>query len=171
MSESRLVATGNGYQGCKAFDGYTVIAAPLPGYGNAEREARVFRRASGNGTDYGSHTMALAVRAEHGVGYEGGRYLYLLVSHGAGREVWSVPQFFDGGEYERALIAMPERLQYAALYTLYKMACTSRSEGYEDARGAYVSAFVDGRLKKSRPKQGRVRVTIEPKAPAIGLAS
>jgi hypothetical protein len=165
MSHNCLIATGHGYAGCTAFDGFKIIAAPLPGYSNAEREARVFRRASGNGCDYGSHTIALAVRENHSP-YEGGDSLYLLVSHGAGREVWAVPSFYDGGEYERALVAMPERLQYAALYTLYRMASEARREGVDTTRAEYVSAFVQGRLKKSRPKQGRVRVTIEPHAPS-----
>lgn len=156
-----LVSTGDGYAKDKSFDGFKVIAAPLPGYGNTEREARVFRRASGNGTCYGSHVVALATN-ERGASYEGGRALYLLVQHGGGREVWAVPSFYDGGEYERALLAMPERLQYAALYTLYNLARNARLEAIEQTESKYARAFVEGRLKKSRPKRGRVRVTIAP---------
>ena len=165
---ARLVRTGTGYQDCRAFDGFKIIAAPLPGYSDAEREARVFRRqANGNGgVCYGSHVLALAI------GDFTGSDLYLLVSHGGGREVWAIPSFCDGGDYRRALLEMPERLQYAALYTLYKMASESRDEGASTTRAEYAQAFVDGRLKKSRVKQGRRRVYIEPpKPPAICHAS
>lgn len=149
-----LIAKGTGYEGCTAFDGYNIIAAPLPGYSSAEREARIFRRPNG-GTDYSSHVIALAK-------LDNSPCLYLLVSHGGGREVWSVPTFYDGGDYLAALLAMPERLQYAALYTLYKMGNESRTQGVETTRREYTAAFVQGRLKKSRPRQGKVYVTIEP---------
>ena len=162
MTNKSLVATGHGYADCRAFAGFNILAAPLPGYSADEREARVFRRASGVGTDYSSHVIALAVQ-DDSASYEGGGRLFLLVSHGGGREVWSVPSFYDGGEYQRALVAMPERLQYAALYTLYKMASNARHEGLETTKREYTQAFVEGRLKKSRPKQGRVFVNIEPK--------
>jgi hypothetical protein len=158
MMQTMLIATGNGYEGCKAFDGYEIVAAPLPGYSASEREARVFnRKADGHGgTCYGSHTISLAKQ-------QFGSDLYLLVSHGGGREVWRVPMFYDGGDYQRALLAMPERLQYAALYTLYRMASESRREGADTTRREYNQAFVEKRLKKSRPKQGCVRVYIEPR--------
>lgn len=158
---ARLIATGDGYQNCTAFDGYKIIAAPLPGYSNAEREARVFRRKGGGGTDYGSHVLALAVR-ENATPYCGTDSLYLLVSHGGGREVWTLRTFYDGGAYQAALLAMPERLQYAALYTLYSTASEARSGAIEETTRKYSAAFVEGRLKKSRRKQGCVRVFIEP---------
>lgn len=149
----------------KLFDGFTIIAAPLPGYDNAGREARVFKRKGGNGTDYGSHIMALAVPDMTGT-YEGGRQLYILVSHGGGRELWAIPSFYDGGNFERALLAMPERLQYAALYTLYHMASDARIQAQEETSRKYAKAFVEKRLKTKR-RNNRKYVEIMPEVAAL----
>jgi hypothetical protein len=146
-----LIARGHGYetgsQGrCTAFDDFDVIAAPLGEFDNAARESRVFLRASGNGTCYGSHVIKLARR-------KGGRPngdLYILVHHGGGREVWQIPDFYDGGAMVAALIAMPEREQYALLYTIAKMAKNSHSQGADESAKRYKQAFVDGRLKKQK---------------------
>ena len=161
MTTPIFVGRGNGYEGDSCFDGFTILAAPLPGYSAAEREARIFRRPNG-GTDYGAHVIALAT-PENRSTHEGGRALYLLVSHGGGREVLALPSFYDGGAYERALIALPERVQFAALYVLYRTAKEADTVARIETRAEWSQAFVDKRIKKSRPKQGRVSVTIEAK--------
>lgn len=104
MSNPVFIKTGHGYENhstegrCTAFDGFEIIAAPLhqagegwqAAFGNEARESRVYRRASGNGTDYGSHAIKLG-KDRHGD-------LHILMQHGSGREVWRIPQFFDGGD-------------------------------------------------------------------------
>lgn len=93
-----FIAKGHGYESgtygrCTAFDGYQIIAHPLPGDDDKGRESRVFgRQDNGNGgTTYGAYQIRLARRGDSG------RDLYLLVSHGAGREVWLLPSFYDRG--------------------------------------------------------------------------
>lgn len=170
--ERALIKTGHGYEvsdrgRCEAFDGYQVIAAPLhqPGegwqaaFGPDARESRVFRPVNErNGVDYGSHAIKLAK--------EPGAYtrdLYLLVQHGGGREVWRVPSFYDGGDLEAHILAMPERVQYALLYTLYQLASNSRREAQKETSANWAQAYVDGRIRKKRATVNRAaRVEIVP---------
>lgn len=168
--DTALVKIGHGYETgsrgrCEAFDGYQVIAAPLhqegegwkAAFGDKARESRIFRRKSGNGTDYSSHAIKLA---------RGGEFdsnLYLLVQHGGGREVWRVPSFFDGGDLEAHILAMPERLQYALLYTLYSLARNARREAQAQTLQEWAQAFADGRIRKRRATSTRAaRVEIIP---------
>lgn len=150
-----FIRKGHGYatgsQGrCTAFDGFEIVAAPLhregedewqAAFGNAAREARVYRRASGNGTDYGSHAIKL--------GRMGGD-LYILMHNGSGREVLAVPKFYDGGDLEAAILAMPERLQYALLYTIWQAASNARYEAQRQTAETWSTAYVEKRLKKRR---------------------
>jgi hypothetical protein len=145
-----FIKKGHGYETgeygrCTAFDGYTVIAAPLDGQDAAARESRVFNReANGNGgTCYGAYTLKLA-KGEYG------RDKYLLVQHGGGREVWRVPAFYDGGALDEMILALPERLQYALLMTLYKIGRDSRAQAQTETRQEVFKAHVDGRLKKKK---------------------
>lgn len=158
-----LIKTGHGYETgsrgrCDAFDGYEVIAAPLhqegdgwkAAFGDKARESRIFRRKDGNGTDYSSHAIKLA-RDPGKVG----RQLYLLVQHGGGREVWEVPQFYDGGDLEAHILAMPERLQYALLYTLYSLASNARTEAAKETGQKWAHAYAEGRIRKRRATSRR----------------
>jgi hypothetical protein len=97
---------------CEAFDGFDIIASPLGDFDTASRDSRVFRRASGNATTYASHAIKLAKLSSTSNGF------YILMHHGGGREVLAVPSFSDGGDLETSILAMPERLQYALLYTI-----------------------------------------------------
>lgn len=169
--DTALVKTGHGYETgsygrCEAFDGYEVIAAPLhqegegwkAAFGDKARESRHFPRRDGSpGCDYSSHAIKLAR------GDEFDHNLYLLVQHGSGREVWRVPPFFDGGDLEAHILAMPERLQYALLYTLYALARNARREAQAQTRQEWAQAFADGRIKKKRATSTRAaRVEIIP---------
>jgi hypothetical protein len=87
------------------------------------------------------------------------------VEHGAGREVWLVSSFFDGGQLKAHILAMPERMQFALLFTLYKMASNARYEARAETRQEWASAFVEGRIKKHRANKHRgQRVEIVPAA-------
>lgn len=154
--ENVFIRNGHGYESgsmgrCDAFDGFEILAAPLPGYDSAGRESRVFnRQPNGNGgTCYGAYTVKLARQS-------GGLHdLFLLVQHGGGREVWRVPRFYDGGAMESALLAMPEREQYALLLTMYEIASYARSQAQTETRQTWAQAFADGRIKKRRAARGR----------------
>lgn len=159
-----IIARGNGYPGDTTFDGYEVLAEPLP-----KRESRVFnRQANGNGgTCYGAYSIKLAARQREA--WEKDREphkrdLFILMQHGAGREVMHLRSFYDGGAFAAALLAMPEPVQYAALYTLYAMADEADRNARAETRAEWSQAFCDGRIRKSRPKQGKRYVTIEPRA-------
>lgn len=151
--ERAFIRKGNGYQSCTAFDGLTVIASPLGGFDNASRESRVFRRASGGATCYGSHAIALATD-------DFGRGLYILMHNGSGREVLRVPDFFDGGDLVEHIKAMPERLQYALLYSIWNTASNARHEAQSQTAQEWAQAYQDGRIRKRR-RGGRVSVYIE----------
>lgn len=165
MSANIFIARGDGYKGDTSFDPFDIIAAPLPGYGNAEREARVFGRHNGQegtGCDYGSHVLALAVFKDASA-YKGTRSLYILVQHGGGREVLAIPTFYDRGDFERALLAMPPRIQYATLYSLYNMASAARSQTATETASRYSKAIIEKRIKVRR-KGGYAKVEILPEA-------
>ena len=168
--ERAWIKTGHGYKvsdrgRCEAFDGYQVIAAPLhqegdeweSAFGPKARESRIYRRKSGNGTDYSSHAIKLA---------RGGEFdsnLYLLVHHGGGREVWRVPTFFDGGDLEAHILAMPERLQYALLYTIYKAMLRAREEAARETSQRWAQAYAEKRIRQKRATKTRgARVEIIP---------
>jgi hypothetical protein len=153
--ENALIAKGHGYESgsygrCTAFDGYTVLAEPLPGYDAAGRDSRVFGRKENGygGTCYGAYTIKLAKR-------DSGRDLYLLVQHGGGREVWRVPAFYDRGALESHILAMPERVQFALLMTLYEAGRNAHAQAASETRQTWAQAFVDGRIKKHRATKSR----------------
>lgn len=160
--ERGLIRSGNGYEGCAAFDGFEVIAEPLP-----TRESRVilYTTPSGreDGCDYSSHSVKLAVLADPIFGglHKGGRRLFVLLEHGGGRRVVSIGQFYDGGALERMILALPEREQYALLHTLSGVAEDSDRRGRKETSQTWAEAFVHGRVRKSRAKRGSVEVTVE----------
>jgi hypothetical protein len=165
--QSVFIQSGHGYEvsdrgRCAAFDGFTILAEPLPGYEKAGRESRVFRGDSecGGGVTYASYTIKLANR-----GFDND--LYLLVQHGAGREVWRLPSFYDGGALKDHILAMPERLQFALLFSIYRIASEARNQANAATRAEWAQAFVDGRIKKRRANKHRgLRVEIVPAAPS-----
>jgi hypothetical protein len=147
------------YGRCEAFDGFDVIAAPLGDFDAMARDSRVFTRASGNRVTYASHAIKLARGDRQGD-------LFILMQHGGGREVLRVPEFYDGGALVAAILAMPERLQYALLYSIWNTAANARREAQDQTRAEYAQAFVDGRLKKRR-RNHRIFVDVLPASPAL----
>lgn len=168
MTQSVFIQSGHGYETgsygrCTAFDGFEIIAEPLPGLDAAGRESRVFnRQPNGNGgTCYAAYTIKLAKR-------ENGSGLYILMQHGGGREVWLVPTFYDGGALAAHILEMPERLQFALLFSIYRTASEARRQAQEETRQTWAQAYVDGRIKKHRANKHRgARVEIIPLARVV----
>jgi hypothetical protein len=147
-----FVGKGHGYETgsrgrCTAFDGFEIIAAPMGG------TDAVFR------CDYQSHSIRLAVRAETRLGDRPGD-LYILMQHGGGREVLRIPTFYDHGEFREALLAMPEAVQYATLYTMYEIASQAGAQRAGETRREWGEAFLDGRIRRKRSR-GRITLTVE----------
>lgn len=141
---------GSGYEPCTAFDGFTIIANPMGGNDRAGREGRCggpFR------CDYQSHVIRLARDSF-------GRGLYILMENGSGREVLQVPQFYDHGALEAAILAMPEPLQYGLLYMIWNTATAARSEAESATSHKWAHAYQDGRIRKRR-RAGRVSIFVE----------
>lgn len=156
-----FVRTGHGYETgsrgrCTAFDGFDVIANPMGGTDGASREARcggVFK------CDYQSHSIRLAVMS--GTNPEARHAdLYILMQHGGGREVLRIPTFYDHGAFREALLAMPEPVQYATLYTIYEVASQGAAQRAGETRREWAEAFLDGRIRRKRSK-GRITVSVE----------
>jgi hypothetical protein len=152
--ENVFIRFGHGYEQsdrgrCTAFDGFTVIAEPLGGFDREAREGRSFPRKDGSaGVTYSSHAIKLA-RGEFG------RDLYILMQHGGGREVLRVPSFSDNGALEAHILALPDRLQYALLYTIWNTASAARHQAQDETKRTWAQAFADGRIKKHRANKHR----------------
>lgn len=157
-----FIAKGHGYEigsrgRCTAFDGYTVIANPMGGNDAAGRASRCggpFR------CDYQSHVIQLATRdADHR--REGAEPdLYILMHHGGGREVLRIPSFADRGAFAAALLAMPEAVQYATLYTMYSIASEAARQEGARTRTEWGMAILEKRIRTKR-KGGRTTVSVE----------
>lgn len=170
-----FIKSGHGYEvsdrgRCTCFDGFDVIAAPLhqegegwqAAFGNEARESRVFRRDNGrggtSGTDYGSHAIKLARLSGTSSGD-----LYILMHNGSGREVLAVPRFWDGGDLEAHILALPERLQYALLYTIWNTANNARYEAQQATSQKWALAYSEKRIRQRRATKNRAaRVEIIP---------
>lgn len=151
-----LLARGDGYAGDTTFDGFEILAEPLP-----RREDRVFRRNPDGtgGVDYGSHWLALARRRDAPrLGF------VILVEHGGGRQVVAFPGIFDGGATVDHMVQLPPEVLYGILYSHYYAADTADRLARQAVRQEWAEAFIEGRIRKSRPKHGRRTVTIEPSA-------
>ncbi|MCX8571085.1 hypothetical protein [Aminobacter sp. MET-1] len=154
-----FIRFGHGYEQsdrgrCEAFDGFEIIAAPLGDFDAASRDSRIFRRGTGNAVDYGSHAIKLAKLS----GCSGG--LYILMQHGGGREVLAVPSF---GDLEAAILAMPERVQYALLYTVWQTAKNARNEAQDQTAQRWATAYKNKRIRQRRATRTRgPRVEIIP---------
>lgn len=160
--DNAFIRKGHGYDNpntpgmepCTAFDGFEIIAAPLPGNSNAERDARVFRwKSDGGGTCYRAYVIALATD-------DRGRGLYILMENGSGREVLKVPEFYDGGALKAAILAMPEREQFALLFTIWRTATNARSAAISSTSREWARAYDDKRIRTSR-RGGQRRIYVE----------
>lgn len=135
------------------FDGFEVLAHPL-----AHRDDRVFHRGESESScvsvTYASHDVQIA--RPMGIGNKG--RIAILMHSGLGRRVL---EFYESAlPIATALLALPEREQYALAYTLFKQAdeCAGGACALEAKRWA--DAFVDGRIRKRR-SGGRRYVHIE----------
>lgn len=147
-----VMATARGADEDKIFEPYEVISEPLP-----RREDRVFRRDNG-ATCYGAYSIKLArLKSSSGNG------LYILMSNGSGNSVMAIRDFYDGGALRDFIINMPEREQYALLWTIWRQASEAAEFAADKTGAEWRQAFVDKRIRKTRAKQGRCRVFIEPK--------
>lgn len=137
------------------FDNFTILRTPL-----AKREDRKLHYLGSHLVDYGSHEVSLAKYEAGDFRFSSG-YFYILVEHGGGREVLQVrgPRAFAD-----AVLQLPEDQAYSVLYAIYHTAKSASYQAKEVTANTYAQAFIEGRLKKSRPKQGRCRVTIEPRS-------
>ncbi len=164
-----FIRKGHGYENhstqgrCTAFDDYDIIASPLNGDGDdwcapfseKARESRVFPgKSSSPGVTYASHSIKLG----RSRGYSRGE-LFILMHNGSGREVLAVPSFYDQGDLEAAILAMPERVQYALLYTIWNTASNARTEAIDKTSFDWRKAIVEKRVKQKRVNGG-VRVQI-----------
>jgi hypothetical protein len=96
----------------ETFDGYDIIAHPLPA-----RDDRVYYPTEPDGCSagvtYASHNVMIA--RPTGIGKKG--RLAILMHHGGGRHVL---EFYEGLlPVASALLALPEREQYALAYTIF----------------------------------------------------
>lgn len=158
--ESAFIRKGHGYtvtatlnahlEPCTAFDGFEVIASPMGGFDRADREGRCggpFK------CDYQSHAIQLAKDSF-------GRGLYILMQNGSGREVLRVPEFYDRGELEAAILAMPAPVQYGLLYMIWNTASNARREAESNTAHKWAMAHAEGRIRKRR-RAGRVTLHVE----------
>lgn len=149
---------GSGYEPCTAFDGFEILAHPLP-----DRESRIFgRQENGNGgTCYRAYSLKLARKTDERGRAE--RSLHLLVEHGGGREVWSLRWLYDRGETLPALLAMPERALYAVLWALYQSASDARTQAENETRREWSQAAADNRIRRrSYPSRGTLKIWMDP---------
>ena len=85
------------------------------------------------------------------------------MQHGAGRKVLRIPSFYDGGDLAEMIKGLPDRLQYALLYSIWKAASYARREAQTQTRREWAQAYVDGRIKKHRAtKHQGARVEVLP---------
>lgn len=140
----------------ESFDGYEVLAHPLP-----DRDDRVFHRseceASRVAVTYGSHDVRIA--RPTGIGSKG--LLAILMHHGGGRHIL---EFYEGAlPVATALLALPEREQYALAYAMFKQADECAVAARTDEAQRWADAFADGRIRRRR-RGGKRYVHIETQA-------
>jgi hypothetical protein len=140
----------------ESFDGYEVLVHPLP-----DRDDRVFHRgeseASRVSVTYGSHDVSIA--RPTGIGSTG--RLAILMHHGGGRHIL---EFYESAlPVTTALLALPEREQYALAYAMFKQADECAVAARADEAKRWADAFVDGRIRKRRSR-GMRYVHIETQA-------
>ena len=85
------------------------------------------------------------------------------MQHGGGRQVVAFPGIFDGGATVEHMLQMPAAILYGILYSHYYAATEADRRAREAVRQEWAEAFIEGRIRKSRPKQGRRTVAIEPR--------
>ena len=129
------------------FDRFEILAHPL-----SHRDDRIFYPVQPDGfgaVTYASHDVMIA--RPTGVGSKG--RLAILMHHGGGRHAL---EFYESTlPIASALLALPEREQYALAYTIFEQAdeCSAGARAAEAQRWA--EAYAEGRIRKRR--RGRAR--------------
>lgn len=138
------------------FDRFEIIAEPLGGFGNADRESRVYRRKEGPGVTYGSYVLKLAQERK-------GRGLYILVEHGGGIETLAISTGPDWQAMRDAFLALDPRTLYAVLYSTWSTAADVRRAAQDATATEWRQAVADKRIRKrAYPSRGTVKIWIEP---------
>jgi hypothetical protein len=130
-----------------AFDQYIELCRPL-----ADMEKRELSHTRGDHkikTCYRAYRLALA---EHNITGQ----VVILVEHGSGREIHSLPSYWITTTPLLSLFQTDEAACYAMLYGLYKMAKNARNKGYDEAMELYNKAFADNRLKKRKRRNSNI---------------
>jgi hypothetical protein len=142
------------YRPCTTFAGYDILAEPLGGFSNADRERRVFGRneRGHGGVTYGSHAVKLG-RSQGSSAYAR-KTLAVMMHHGGGREVTQLRICQQQDEIEAALTGMPEAALYFLLYAINEASVNAYRQGIRETDAKWRTALEEGRVKKRRPKAG-----------------
>lgn len=141
-----------------AFDGYVVVAHPLP-----KREDRIIgSRNEYPGVDYGAHDYQLAIHESDAdqKGSRRGRVFFVLLENGAGRSVFRIEGTSDWGETLDTLQELPDPILYSVLRAFAEAARSAYAQGSEATANVWSKAFVDGRIRRKRVADG-IRIQIE----------
>lgn len=95
---------------------------------------------------------------------ENGRAFAIMVRHGGGDE--RLPLGHRGESIVEPLALMDSNTRYWFLLKIMSLTRDLQTAARDETRRTYAQAFVDGRLKKGRPRNGAYHVTIEPKKEA-----
>ena len=141
--------------------GYEILAEPLGGFSAEDRARRIWPDSNGPGVTTDSHALALAAKEGEKIGK--GRPLYIIERNGSGVYVWKIRGFYDRGELESALLAMPERALYSLLYRIADGFDAHGRNAREQTAQEWRRATIDKRVRRRTfPARGKVAVWIEP---------
>lgn len=138
-----------------AFADYEILRQPLP-----HRDDRVFTMASKPdgqpAITYASHSYALAAGAQTWTQ----RRLFLLVEHGGGTEIVDL---HDTTGHARAsfLGIADDRALYILLASVHHAMTDHIHAAVAEERNRWAQGYLAGRIRKSRPRRGRVTVRVE----------
>lgn len=159
-----IIARGTGYADDTTFDDYEVVRHPCPERADRasfsysgwyEPTAPVPPRSTISRVTHASHSVALAQSKRYPKGGES----FILLEHGGGRRVIRV---FTSDDWRAAILQLPERMAYEVLRTTAAVAEDADSAAATREGTRWRRAHINGTVRKSRPKAGRVSVTIAP---------
>jgi hypothetical protein len=150
-------SVGSGYTPCEAFKGLTTIANPLGMFDQAARDSRSFVGKSGPGVTYSSHALQIGVRVpqEWEKADKAPSHLFLMMSHGGGRVVYSMRNGVYYHPIAEALTALDERTQYSLAYSIWDAMDDTRRQAIDETNAKWRQALAEGRVVKRRAKGGR----------------
>jgi len=135
-------------------EGCELIANPLGGSSDVDRESRVFGRKSGNRVTYGAFVISLIRR---------GRELAILTKHGGGYEIASLYSGPDKRAVEAELLAMDERTLYATLFSVSRAIRNAAESASNHTAAVWRKAHSEKRIRqKTYRARGIRKIWIEP---------